>query len=254
MGYRRRLEWSAVGALLTRAAPQVERVAWPDFLAQLDWRLGEHVSLIGSTGKGKTTLALALLPFRRAAAIWSSKPTDDTIDKHVTASKWRRPTAARPYRSIGNWPPPPGEHRVMLRPATSHFDTARAHKRNVFHECVAAIMSPGGGNWCIFADDTYYLCEHLGMTDDLTDVWAMGRSHGVSLMAATQRPANIPLLAYQATHLFLWRENDARNLKRLSEISAADTKVVEATVQALGPHEALYVNSNTGQMARTQVR
>lgn len=234
----------------------VEVVRWDDFLASLDWRLGEHVSLIGSTGKGKTTLAMAVLPFRRAVVVWSSKPADDTIDRYVTPRGrlgMRKPTPARPYLAIDSWPPPAGEYKVMLRPQAKSWDMQRSTKAYEFHQCVAQIMAPDGGNWCIFADDAYYLCEHLGMKSDLTDVWAMGRSHGVSLVAATQRPAEIPLLAYQATHLFLWRENDARNLKRLSEIAAADTKVIEATVQSLGPHEVLYVNSNTGRLARTQV-
>lgn len=236
----------------------VETVPWADFARGLDWRMGEHVSLIGSTGKGKTTLALALLPYRRAVCVWSSKPSDDTVDallRRRTAILGARPaTAARPYLEIDRWPPPAMEYRVVLRPHAPNFDTQRATKSATFHDCISHIMSPHGGNWCVFADDAYYLCEHLGLKNDLTDMWAMGRSHGVSLVAATQRPAEIPLLAYQATHLFLWRENDARNLKRLSEIAAADTKVIEATVKNLGPHQALYVNSDSGYLAVTQVR
>lgn len=232
----------------------VETVEWTAFLAGLDWRLGEHVSLIGSTGKGKTTLAMAILPFRRAVCVWSSKPKDPTVDQFTTVSKWKATTPARPYRLIEKWPPPPGEHRVVLRPKPPNFDAGRATRYAGFHDCISQVMSPGGGNWCLFIDDAYYLCEMLGMTKDLEEAWTMGRSHGVSIMAATQRPANIPLLAYQATHLFLWRENDARNLKRLSEIGVADTKVVEQTVQRLGSHQALYVNTVTGFMVVTQVR
>jgi hypothetical protein len=229
---------------------------WATFLTRFDWRLGEHVSLIGSTGKGKTTLAMEILAFRRAVVIWSSKTADDTIDAYVTDPGrlgLRKPTPDRPYRLIRSWPPPVGEHRVMLRPRSKHYEEWRFAKHAAFHTCVAQVMSEGGGNWCIFADDTYYLCERLGMTDDLSEVWAMGRSHGVSLVAATQRPANIPLFAYQATHLFLWRENDDRNLKRLSEIAAADTRLIADVVQRLEEYQALYVNSATGALAITQV-
>lgn len=229
-------------------------VGWDEFLMTFDWRLGEHVSLIGSTGKGKTTLGMAILPFRRAVCVWSSKPTDDTIDRYVTTSKWRATTDRRPYRLITHWPPPPGEYRVVLRPKPPSFDAGRSVRWAEFHGCISAVMSPKGGNWCLFLDDTYYLCEMLGMTRDLEEAWVMGRSHGVSIVAATQRPANIPLLAYQATHLLLWKENDDRNLKRLSEIATADTKLIAATVQGLGPHQVLYVNSATGRTAITQVR
>jgi hypothetical protein len=239
------------------AAPPIPVVPWDTFLSSFVWNLGEHVSLIGSTGKGKTTLAMAILPFRRSVCVWSSKGRDDTIDAFVTDPGrlgLRRPTPDRPYRLITTWPPPPGEHRVVLRPKPPNFDAGRVVRRAEFHECISQVMSPQGGNWCLFVDDTYYLCEMLNMTNDLEEAWAMGRSHGVSIVAATQRPANIPLLAYQATHVFLWRENDDRNLKRLSEIATADTKLVAATVQGLGSHQVLYVNSNTGRMAMTQVR
>jgi hypothetical protein len=224
------------------------------FLASLDWRLGEHVSLIGSTGKGKTTLGLELLRFRRAVCIWSSKPTDSTVDQYVSRARfWQATTPERPYRLIHKWPGPAGEYRLVLRPKPPSFDSGRAVRRAEFHACISQVMSPGGGNWCLFVDDAYYLCEMLRMSDDLEEAWTMGRSHGVSIMAATQRPANIPLLAYQATHLFLWKENDQRNLKRLSEISVADTRLVENTVQRLSDYQALYVNTATGRMVVTQV-
>lgn len=237
-----------------RQGVTVETVPWSTFLAGFDWRLGEHVSLIGSSGKGKTTLALAVLPFRRSVVVWSSKPSDATVDAHVTASRWRATTPQRPYRLIKQWPGPAGEYRFVLRPQPPNFDAGRAVRYAEFHGCISQIMSPGGGNWCVFVDDVYYLCEMLGMTKDLEEAWAMGRSAGVSIVAATQRPANIPLLAYQATHLFLWKENDARNLKRLSEINSANTKLIEQVVQALGQHEVLYVNTITGYTVVTQVR
>lgn len=237
-----------------RQGVSVETVPWATFLASLDWRLGEHVSLIGSTGKGKTTLALAILPFRRAVVVWSSKPADATVDAYVTTSRWRGTTTERPYRLIDRWPGPAGEYRLVLRPKPPNFDAGRTVRYQEFHACISQVMSPGGGNWCVFVDDAYYLCEMLGMTKDLEEAWTMGRSHGVSIMAATQRPANIPLLAYQATHLFLWRENDSRNLKRLSEINNTNTKSVEQIVQRLGSHQVLYVNTITGYMVVTQVR
>lgn len=231
----------------------IDTVPWSTFVSTFDWRLGEHVSLIGSTGKGKTTLAMAILPFRRAVVVWSSKPKDSTVDQFVTPSRWKGTTPARPYRLIHTWPGPAGEYRLVLRPKPPSFDSGRAVRRAQFHACISQVMSPGGGNWCVFVDDAYYLCEMLRMDDDLEEALTMGRSHGVSIMLATQRPANVPLLAYQATHLFLWRENDDRNLKRLSEISTADTKQVANAVQQLGDFQVLYVNTVTGYMAITQV-
>lgn len=235
---------------------EVPVVSWPDFLAGFRWRQGEHVSLIGSTGKGKTTAALALLPFRRAVVIWSSKPRDATIDPFaVKPTMLHRGTGPGQYVQLKTWPPPPGAERVLLRPEPKDLDEARWVRWEQFHKCASALMHPKGGNWCVFADDTYYLCEMLKLSNDLEEIWAMGRSHGVSLVSASQRPASIPLLAYNcATHLFLWKETDDRNLDRLSEIGVDNKRALKRRVQTLNAdrHEVLYVNTNTGDQIVTR--
>lgn len=235
----------------------VPYVPWATFLAQLNWRQGEHVSLIGSTGKGKTTMAMALLPFRRAVVIWSSKPRDATVDPFAVKSSILRPRSAGPgmYLQVKDWPPPPGAERVILRPEPADLDEARHVRWSAFHRCASDLMHPKGGNWCVFADDTYYLCEMLKLADDLAEIWAMGRSHGVSLVAAMQRPASVPLLAYNcATHLFLSKETDDRNLDRLSEIGVDNKRALKRRVQTLDAanHEVLYVNTNTGEQLVTR--
>ena len=217
------------------------------------WRAGEHVSLLGSTGQGKTTLGMAILGRRRGVVIWSPKPRDTVIDRY-TVGGLRRPTVGRPYRIIHHWPPPVSGEKFVLRPKPRSMDEAVAVRRRVFHSCAASIMHPKAGGWCVFADDAYYLCDQLGLASDLTEIWSMGRSHGVSLVAASQRPAHIPLMAYnQATHLFLWAENDQRNLQRLSELGLGDSKVIMESVTNLRDHRVLYVNTRTGLLLETGV-
>jgi energy-coupling factor transporter ATP-binding protein EcfA2 len=238
---------------------EVPTVTWDQFLAGFRWQQGEHVSLIGSTGKGKTTAAMALLPFRRAVVVWSSKPRDATIDPFTVKSTLTRPARPRAgeYLEIKEWPGPAGAEKLVLRPAPKDLDEARYVRYSQFHACASALMHPKGGNWCVFADDTYYLCEMLKLSDDLSEIWAMGRSHGVSLVSASQRPASIPLLAYNcATHLFLWKETDDRNLDRLAEIGVDNKRALRRRVQMLDAarHEVLYVNTNTGEQLITAPR
>ncbi len=204
-----------------------------EFLSRLQWKMGEHVSLIGATGRGKTTLGMELLAFRRASVVWSAKASDETVDKYVTPGTFKRSTSSKPFKQIKNWPPATGQTKVVLRPKVGGLDSARGERYREFHKCADSIMSPKVGGWCIFADDTFYLCEHLKLTNDLTEIWSMGRSHGVSLVAGIQRPAFVPLLAYQATHLFFWRENNSDNLKRLTEIGVDNPKVIEEIVRNL---------------------
>jgi hypothetical protein len=74
----------------------------------------------------------------------------------------------------------------------------------------------------------------------------------ISLVVATQRPAFVPLEVYdQSQHLFFWRDNDERNLKRISGISWLNAAYVQALVASLERHEVLYINTPTGLMYRT---
>jgi hypothetical protein len=47
---------------LTSISP--DRLSWSSFLSGFQWRQGEHVSLIGPTGTGKSTLAFGLVNWR----------------------------------------------------------------------------------------------------------------------------------------------------------------------------------------------
>jgi len=70
----------------------------------------------------------------------------------------------------------------------------------------------------------------------------------------TQRPAFIPLAFYdQATHLFVWRDNDRRNRQRLGELAGNASAVVQREVAGLARREVLYLHKDTGYRVRTTV-
>jgi hypothetical protein len=80
-----------------------------------------------------------------------------------------------------------------------------------------------------------------------------GRALGLSLVAATQRPKFVPLEVYdQSTHLFFWRDNDENNLRRLAEINANNSRLLKFIIPNLERYQVLYVNTRTGDMARTR--
>jgi hypothetical protein len=103
-------------------------------------------------------------------------------------------------------------------------------------------------------DELRYLTETLKLSRHMELLWQQGRSVGISVVAGTQRPARVPLAAYdQATHLFLFRDSDRRNLDRLADLSGdVDKVLVRETVQTLAPHEVLYVDTRRGTMAITR--
>ena len=217
----------------------VPSVSWSEFLNRFRWEQGEHVTLVGPTGGGKTTLALKLLHMRRFVIILVAKRRDSTMDG-VRKQGYVKQEKLNPEVA----------DRIVLWPTVKKLDEVHRVHFDVFSDALNEVYLAGG--WCVFVDEATYLSDMLNMKKQLSMLWQQGRSLGVSIVAATQRPAYIPLYAYdQATHLFLWRDNDHENLSRLSGLGGADNKLVRRVVPNLEKHEVLYLNTRTGEMLRT---
>lgn len=218
----------------------VEIFGWQDFRRRWKWAKGEHVTLVGHTGSGKSTLALSLLVPRSPAVFLATKPKDDTMDK-LKAAGW---VTSR------TWPPPPRTKQVILHPRIKRVEDM-AHQQAVFTEALGYLYARGG--WTVYADELRYMTDQLKLKKYFELLWLQGRSLGVSLMAATQRPFWVPLEAWsQSTHVFLWRESDKRNLDRLVEIGGVDTAKIRQVVPRLGLFSTLYVNTRTGRLIVTR--
>lgn len=215
---------------------------WHAFERDFDWLQGEHVSLIGPTGCGKTTLALALLPRRTYRAVLGTKPADSTLDELV----------ARGYRRMQRWSPRAGERAVLLWPRIKRFDDLDA-QHDIFSTALRSIYVERG--WTVFVDEARYLVHMLKLTRELQVLWQQGRSLGISLVTTTQRPAHMPLELYdQASHLFFWRDTDKVNLRRIAEIGGAvEADEIKDMVANLDRHSFLYLNTRTGATMISQL-
>lgn len=217
-------------------------VAWPDFRRRLGWEQGQHATLIGKTRSGKTTLALQLLALRRFVVVIATKPRDPLIDQ------LRR----QGYYLSRTWPVAHEIHeRVVFWPRIESMDDQWSQRQAVAG-CLESIYKTGG--WTVYLDEVRYIAEpsYLGLRSEVQLLWTQGRSLGVTVVAGSQRPAWVPLEAYsQADHLFLWREADDANLKRIGSITGTAGREIRELVPQLAEHECLYVNTVTGAIART---
>jgi hypothetical protein len=140
--------------------------------------------------------------------------------------------------------------RRVLWPNAKELDSDE-YQRTVFKDALNRIYRERG--WCVALDEGWYFVNHLKLGHEVKKYLLQARSLKISLVFATQRPASIPLEVYdQSTHLFFWRDNDERNLERLSGISWLSANFVKYVVAQLEPHQVLYVNTRTGKMVRTR--
>jgi hypothetical protein len=231
------------------ALTDVLRLPWngPDgFDAQWIWRQGEHVTLIGPTGAGKTSLEVAILPRRDYVLFLSTKRVDDTQDRlrRIGFKTIRDPKELHPQitpKAILRPPWPDVAARELLQQHAAMF---REALMQVFRQ----------GYWCVVLDEGRYLTQDLALQLEVQLLLLQGRSLHISVVLGTQRPRWIPLEAYdQATHLFFWRDTDRGNVQRVAELAGTRKSEVADVVPALEKHEMLYVNRDTSELVITRL-
>lgn len=213
----------------------------------MDWRQGEHVTMIGPTGRGKTELEIKLIDAHPWTVFLGTKRIDATQDALRKMG----------YRLIGDAAElnPEVARRFVFRPGfpkVSATDLKRNHQR-AFRELLLRAFRQTG--WTVAADELRYLTEYLGLRDEILLLYLQGRSQGNTVIAGAQRPRYVPLEAFdQATHLFFWRDRDRANADRVAEIVGLDRRYLSSLLDPLNKHDVLYVNTVTDDIFVTNTR
>lgn len=220
-------------------------VPWEEFYTTVDWAQGEHVSVFGRTGSGKTFLTTDLLNIRSGYIIgFGVKPQDESLDYLIRVEGYQR---------ITSWPPKPereGQKKFLLWPHMQQIEDIDACAP-LFERAIKEIYAQQG--WTIFCDEVRYMSERLKLDKPLKDIWILGRSSYLTLVGCSQRPAWVPLeMLTQATHIFLFGVNGEDDLKRLKAIDSRNKDLIIPIVSQLPKFHCLYVNTVTGELLVTR--
>lgn len=219
---------------------------WDEFRSLVKPRDGEHITVVGKTGSGKTVLLRELVVRKWWVVVLGTK----NEDKELYA-----PFEDHGFEIVDKFDPSPKrpESRVIFRPRLRSPDEAAVRRQGEqFRRMLIEVWEYGG--WTVVIDELAYVSRRLGLGDVLDTLWEQGRSLHVTVAAATQQPVRVPTLAWdQATHLFLFRESDRRRIDRMSEFAGADSQLLKRLIPQLPRHEFLYVDTRDGSMYRSKV-
>jgi hypothetical protein len=242
------------------SSPEPQRIPWPQHQAWLDhhWHAGQHVSVVGVTGGGKSYL------FRHGLhPLWSDyrsllvdvKGDDPTLAglgqvvrswREIEELERRRDAEPRAYRLIvPEWEYQPGRRRgTGLERAQEAVGTAL---HNAYRE----------GRWLVYVDEARALTDSqnsfgLGLRGVLENIWQRGRSREVTLVAGTQQPVWMPSSFYsQPSFLYIARMLEPPT-EHLREIGGR-TQLMRELLPQLRRHEFLFVERDSGQMRIVRV-
>ena len=217
-----------------------------EYLAR-NWRIGEHMTLVGTTGSGKTTFAREVLQLRDWVVVLATKTRDkdlfDEFKRHgfVVRSQWSPFDTSHP-------------RVIFAPPLPAPTKEGNAAQANAFRRVLIELFQLEQGNWTVYSDEIAYLTNDLKLQTEMNTLYLQGRSLGVTLVAATQRPRSIPRNVFaQATWFGLWRIPNAEDRASAAELVGGYQYTAKEAMRVLPQHEMLLINAVRDQAMRTKV-
>lgn len=208
------------------------------------WMQGEHLTAVGRTRSGKSKLIRALMPRRDYVVMFATK-REDPVYAELESDGFVMMDTFEP--GAEDFP-----HKVIFKPPLKGTDAEDIlEQREAFRDAITTVYIEGG--WCVWCNEVRYVTETLKLKGQMEVLWMQGRTLGVTIVAETQRPVSIPILAFDAQHLFYFKTATKRDIDVMTEYTGINTDVTRVTVPRLPKHEALYIDTVTDEIFRTKV-
>lgn len=203
------------------------------------WQPGEHLSVIGPTGSGKSYLSVDVLQARasrRGAHVLAlaTKRRDETL----TELGWP---------IIETWPPTwdqrEGRRIILWPPYGSASDPGP--RRRVFTDALEAVLQEGG--WTVYLDEAVYFTETLRMRPILDEYWNTARSAGITVVASAQGVSWVPRASLtQQQWLAAFRFSNEDTVNDVARVAGSRARFAPV-IAGLREHEFLLVRTRTGE-------
>jgi hypothetical protein len=230
---------------------EIPRVKWDEFTRRFRWKPGEHIILIGPTGRGKSTLAGQVISMRRKYCVaLDLKGNDPTLmgwpGGWETTEVW--PFAEENERLQGYIRERPDGTKVRVVPPIRlrlappvRTDTDIADAAITFDECLQDVFH--NGRWCVYVDELLIAIDKdlYDLGDRIHRLMVFSRTRLASVVTATQAPRWIPKAVYQqSTHQFHWPIRDEQEFLRQAEITGLGRTNLRNVFRGMKKHEFLY--------------
>ncbi len=210
----------------------METITYSQFLdlMQRKWQQGQHVSIVGPTGSGKTVAARDLVALRDYLVVIATKAKDKSLDKYKLVRR-------------SSWPPEWDEEKILLWVKPKQLGDFTEQAATIYLT-LNHVYQVGG--WSVYMDDVFYITNTLGLKRPIQMMYTQARSNNISLIGSLQRPRGVPLeVINQSTFLLLFRIRDKLDVERVAEEMSVDRSELLRALSQLQNYE--FVLLETGK-------
>ncbi|MDE3097597.1 MAG: hypothetical protein KGK07_16545, partial [Chloroflexota bacterium] len=177
------------------------------------WRVGQHMSIVGRNGSGKSMLASRLLSQRRWRILIRTKPDDIEYPDALVVS-----TAAE----------------LMARRDVDAFVLDPEYERQPEEIWQTLEYAYRTEHWCVYIDELLIVDKQMALTPAIDKLLTQGRSKGISVVVGMQRPAQVSRFALSESMHVISFALERRDAKIIGE-ACGDR--MQRVVEDLGRYE-----------------
>lgn len=196
------------------------------------WLVSEHVTLVGTTGDGKTVLAKDLCNMRKYVVVVATKKADESLDKFSKDEKNK-------WYTVKHWPPDFHMNHVLYWTRPKELGDFTEQRYKVF-EVLADVYYKGG--WTCYMDDTFYISNTLRLGEQVKMLYTQVRSQDVSLLGSIQRPAWVPVeVLSQSTHMLIFGLHNENDVETSAKEQGIKPSILKEAVHQLKKYDFIWV-------------